>query len=114
MPFSSVKGCSGIAVLCCLLAAVSSQAQPRPQPTLAQPPARYETVLNRLEAVTSAPLSRWRYHPADTPHPEDPSLDDSSWTPITFGAAQGNQPAAGDAPGWYRTRVEVPATAGGK
>ena len=36
MPFSSVKGCSGIAVLCCLLAAASSQAQPRPQPTPAQ------------------------------------------------------------------------------
>src|ERR671931_98324 len=55
MTFSSVKGCSGIAALGCLLAAVSSQAQPRPQPTPAQPPARYETVLNRLEAVTSAP-----------------------------------------------------------
>ncbi|MFY9907956.1 MAG: hypothetical protein WAK62_22580, partial [Terriglobales bacterium] len=44
----------------------------------------YQPTLNRLESLTSLPLSDWRTH-ADVPHPEDSSLDDSSWETMKVG-----------------------------
>jgi alpha-mannosidase len=41
----------------------------------------YKPVLDRLESFTVMPVADWRFH-ADVPHPEDLSLDDSSWQVI--------------------------------
>jgi hypothetical protein len=40
--------------------------------------------LDRLESLTTLPLSEWRFH-ADLPHPEDSSLDDSGWETVRVG-----------------------------
>src|SRR5258707_15747103 len=70
------------------------------------PPSRYQEVLARLEAMTSAPVREWRVHADDLSHPENPSLDDASWTLVTlaggFGRRQGQKPAGGPGggPGW--------------
>ena len=52
-----------------------------PRPSRAQEsaaPNPYKSALDRLESLTVQPETEWRYH-ADVAHPEDPSLDDSSW-----------------------------------
>ena len=105
-----------------LLAALapSLPAQPRtPYPT--DPPARehYATVLARLAAMTSTPVTSWRAHAADgVPHGEDPALDDSQWTPLTLTGGRGGGGGGAAAPGnghaWYRTTIEIPATVGGR
>ena len=38
----------------------------------------FPSVLARLDSLVNAPLDEWRFH-ADLAHPEDASLDDSSW-----------------------------------
>src|SRR5712692_9942282 len=83
-----------------LLGAVAASAQ------TPAPASRYQTVLNRLEAMSSVPLPEWHYHDADLPHPEEPSLDDSNWASVTVATAK--------EPGWYRRWIELPPTAGGK
>jgi alpha-mannosidase len=83
-----------------ILGAVAASAQIPP------PASRYQTELNRLEAMSSVPLPEWRHHAADLPHPEDPSLDDANWTSVALTAA--------NAPGWYRRSIEIPRAAGGK
>jgi alpha-mannosidase len=40
--------------------------------------------LDRLESLTTLPLSEWRFH-ADVPHPEDSSLNDSGWEAVKVG-----------------------------
>lgn len=44
----------------------------------------YKPVLDRLHALTTQPLTEWRYS-ADVAHPEDPRLDDSSWQTLKPG-----------------------------
>jgi alpha-mannosidase len=39
---------------------------------------RYKSALDRLESLTVAPQTEWRYH-ADIPHPEDGELKDTDW-----------------------------------
>jgi alpha-mannosidase len=41
-------------------------------------PDAYKAILDRLGSLTAQPLAEWRFHD-DIAHPEDPSLDDSSW-----------------------------------
>jgi alpha-mannosidase len=77
----------------------------------AQRPEPYAAILARLEAMTTLPLAEWRSH-ADMPHGEDPSLDDSTWTPVTVSGRGGRGGAAGEA--WYRATLEIPQTAGGR
>jgi len=48
-------------------------------------PNRYQEVTDRLESITRVPLRECRAH-SDVPHPEDPTVDDSSWQPIQLGA----------------------------
>jgi alpha-mannosidase len=50
----------------------SKQEQPDP----------YKSTLERLESLSHQSEPEWRAH-ADVPHPEDPSLDDSSWDVFT-------------------------------
>jgi len=44
----------------------------------------YKSTLDRLESLTTLPLSEWRFH-ADVAHPEDSSLDDSRWEMVRAG-----------------------------
>lgn len=44
----------------------------------------YRPTVDRLESLTTLPLSGWRFH-TDIPHPEDSSLDDSGWETIKAG-----------------------------
>jgi alpha-mannosidase len=48
-------------------------------------PDRYKEAADKLQSLTRMELSSCRSH-GDVPHPEDPSLDDSSWTPMSVGA----------------------------
>ncbi|HLQ51680.1 MAG TPA: hypothetical protein VK129_09295, partial [Terriglobales bacterium] len=64
--------------------------------------------------MTTLVLDQWRYHAADIPHPEDPSLDDSNWTQLTLGSPSGIRPGSAGEPGWYRAWIEIPSTVGGK
>jgi alpha-mannosidase len=98
-------------VILLVFAVVTSTAQPRPSAQPAKPPERYNVVLDRLNAMTNAPVNQWRYHTGDLPHPEDPSLDDSNWTAVTFGRGQSG---SANTLGWYRTWLEIPTTVGGK
>ena len=109
-----IKSLAGAVIFCALALHAQPRARP-PQPT--RPPERYASALARLAAMTSTPVTSWRAHAADgVPHGEDPMLDDSQWTAITFtggrGAAGGPVPGNGHA--WYRTTIEIPATAGGR
>ena len=45
----------------------------------------YQETSNKLQALTRVPLTDCRAH-TDVPHPEDPAVDDSTWTPIQLGA----------------------------
>src|SRR5882724_10668802 len=100
-----------VAILIFVLSVITSSAQPRPSPQPAKPPERYKTVLDRLDAMSTAPVNQWRYHTGDIPHPEDPSLDDSNWTAVTFGRGQSG---SANTLGWYRTWIEIPSAVGGK
>ncbi len=110
------------AAICCLLAALapSLPAQPRGRTQPTRPPERYATVLARLAAMTTTPVTSWRTHSADgVPHGEDPALDDSQWTPLTLSGGRGggggnNAAAPGNGHAWYRTTIEIPATVGGR
>ncbi len=115
-----IQSLAGAVIFC----ALALHAQPRsrpPQPT--RPPERYAGALARLAAMTSTSVTSWRAHAADgVPHGEDPTLDDSQWTAVTLtggrGAPGGRGAAGGPVPGsghaWYRTTIEIPATAGGR
>jgi alpha-mannosidase len=68
-----------LAFILSLIAAQSGIAQDAPTPD------RHKAVADKLQSLTRVPLTGCRWH-SDVAHPEDPSLDDSSWTPIALGA----------------------------
>src|SRR5437763_11180315 len=113
MQWSTIQCYLG-SVLFSFIAGLPLWAQPLPQAAPAQPSERYRTVLDRLDSITSVPLGRWRFHTADISHPEDPALDDSSWTQVILGSASGNAAGSRSEPGWYRAWIEIPPAAGGK
>jgi alpha-mannosidase len=63
-----------------LVTVSSSSAQQSP----ASQPDPYKPTLDRLQSLTTLPLSDWRVH-VDVPHPEDSSLDDSIWEVVKVG-----------------------------
>ena len=69
-----------VSAVLALVTAVSAQ-QPSPTQNPTDP---YQPTLDRLESLTSLPLSEWRFH-ADVAHPEDSSLDDSRWEIVKVG-----------------------------
>ncbi|HLK63722.1 MAG TPA: glycoside hydrolase family 38 C-terminal domain-containing protein [Bryobacteraceae bacterium] len=95
------------AAICVLFLAVALDAQPR-----APRSEPYAAALARLDAMTTLPLTQWRSH-ADLPHGEDPSLDDSAWTPVTLAGGRGGRGGGGSGDAWYRTTWEIPQAAGG-
>ncbi len=70
-----------VCALLTLVATVVSAQQLSPNQKKIDP---YRPTLDRLESLTTLPLSEWRFH-ADVPHPEDSSLDDSSWETVKVG-----------------------------
>ena len=72
-------------MVCVLLALVAatlvSAQQLSPNQKTSDP---YRPILDRLESLTTLPLSEWRFH-ADVAHPEDSSLDDSDWETVKVG-----------------------------
>ncbi len=50
-------------------------------PQTTETPDPYKPVLDRLDSFSVLPVADWRFH-ADVPHPEDPSLDDSTWEAV--------------------------------
>src|SRR5580700_11104047 len=60
-----------------------------------------ELPLGRLASLTTVPLPEWRWHD-DVPHPEDPSLNDSTWELTRLGAKWSTGTRA------FRQRIEIP------
>src|SRR5215475_15942854 len=80
-----------------------------PQSICAQSPpadARFQSVLARLDSLVNAPLDGWRFH-ADLAHPEDASLDDSSWPQLKIAEKWT------DGPRVLRRWIETPAALNG-
>ncbi len=74
-------------------------------------PGELQTVLRRLQQLTLLPLTLWRYHAPGLAHGEAPALDDSAWQVVKFQPRRrrGHPHRAG----WYRARIQVPASIGG-
>ncbi len=89
-------------IVCALLALVTarlvSAQQPFPSQKATDP---YQPSLDRLESLTTLPLSEWRFH-ADVPHPEDSSLNDSGWETVRVGDKWSTGPRV------LRRWVEIP------
>jgi alpha-mannosidase len=72
----------------------------------AAPPDPYKPVLDRLQAITTIPLTTWLSHDADLPHGEDPGLNTSGWQPV-----KSKEDWKG--PRWLRYNFEVPSLLNG-
>lgn len=70
-------------IVCALLALVPVNIVSAQQPSQ-KTTDPLQATLDRLQSLTAVPLPNWRFH-ADIPHPEDPSLDDSSWETVKVG-----------------------------
>jgi alpha-mannosidase len=77
---------------------------------------KYAGTVARLDAMTVLPIMSWRTHEADIPHGEDPMLDDSEWKSETVPYSTGRDANVNSGPdrAWYRAKIEVPATLGGR
>src|SRR5437879_788374 len=71
---------STVLLISAILFAVVSYAQTQP----AEPVNPHKAALDRLQSLTIESETEWRFH-ADLPHPEDPSLSDSSWEAMKVG-----------------------------
>jgi alpha-mannosidase len=74
--------------------------------TPAVSPDPYKPVLDRLQAITTIPLTTWLSHDADLPHGEDPGLNTSGWQPMKI-----KEDWKG--PRWLRYDFEMPALLNG-
>jgi len=111
----NIQRCITAAVLGSIFLCTGLEAQHHGDPAQ-QWQEKYPSVVARLNAMTTLPISSWQYHEADIPHGEDPSLDDSGWktTSIAYSERRVSDPGAGPDQAWYRTTFEVPPTAGGR
>jgi len=67
----------------------------------------FHAALQRLNAMVQMPLPEWRAHADDLPHPEDPSVDDSTWQHVKIREPWKQGPV------WFRRWVEIPKSMGG-
>ncbi|HZR67128.1 MAG TPA: alpha-mannosidase [Terriglobales bacterium] len=78
------------------------------QETDSKKPALFKPILDHLASLTTMPLPDWRVHD-DIPHPEDPSLSDSSWQHITANPSrEDNDPNHWKGARVLRRWVEIP------
>jgi hypothetical protein len=68
-----------LCVIVCILSCLPAACQEASTTAFAEP---FKPVLDRLAAQNGEPLPDWHFHD-DVAHPEDPSLDDSSWHVMT-------------------------------
>jgi alpha-mannosidase len=79
----------------------------------------YRSALERLEAMTGIAVTGWTWSPDNLPHPEDPTLNDSSWHQY-----RGPQPGSNfyrsrrltvvsSGATWFRKWIEIPQSMGG-
>ena len=66
----------------------------------------YQAELSRLHAMFAKPLPDWKAHADNLAHGEDPSLNDSDWSPVRISGQWGNGPV------WFRRWVEIPQSMG--
>ncbi len=72
-------------IVCAVLALVAAISVSAQQPSSTQSSTDpYQSTLDRLESLTTLPLTDWRFH-TDVAHPEDSSLDDSRWETVSVG-----------------------------
>jgi len=72
-------------ILCALLALAAAMSASAQQPSSNDKKTDpYRPTLDRLQSLTNLPLSDCRFH-TDVPHPEDSSVDDSSWEKLRVG-----------------------------
>src|SRR3984957_11742221 len=64
----------------------------------------YKATLDRVQSLTSRAEAEWRFHP-DTPHPEDPALNDSGWDAFTVKNVSGPGGKNPNEQHWTGTRV---------
>jgi alpha-mannosidase len=67
----------------------------------------YQSELSQLHAMFAQTLPDWKAHQDNLAHGEDPSLDDSDWSPFRI-----SEPWQ-DGPVWFRRWVEIPQSMGG-
>ncbi len=67
-------------------------------------PDPYKATLDRLESLTRQGETEWRFH-TDVPHPEDPTVDDTSWGTLTVKNVSGPGGQNADEEHWKGTRV---------
>jgi len=96
-----MKRAAGFCVFVLLLSAAFCWTQEAARTPEAPNP--YQPTLDRLQSLTTAPLPEWRFH-GDVSHPEDPSLDDSSWPVMTVKTLPYRQ-AMKEGMHWKGTRV---------
>src|ERR1700761_5807349 len=100
---------SGLVALFCLsgllfpLTTSAQRLQETPLPSLINPSS--QEILDKLGNLSALPTPMWRYHAGDLPHGESPSLDDSSWQPVT--------PVLPADAVWLRASIEVPKSLNG-
>ncbi len=92
-----------VCALLTLAVRLLSAQQASPSQKTADP---YQQTLDRLESLTTQPLSEWRFH-ADVAHPEDSSLDDSGWETVRVGDKWSTGPRV------LRRWVEIPEKSNG-
>jgi alpha-mannosidase len=111
----TIQRCIAAAALSSIFLCPGLEAQHHGDPTQ-QWQEKYASHVARLDAMTTLPLSSWRYHDADIAHGEDPSLDDSDWkvTNLTYSERRVSDLATGPDQAWYRTTIELPPTVGGR
>ena len=67
----------------------------------------YQTQLAQLHAMFAQTLADWKAHPDNLAHGEDPSLDDTDWSPFRISTEWSKGPV------WFRRWVEIPPSMGG-
>jgi|HubBroStandDraft_1064217.scaffolds.fasta_scaffold00030_65 alpha-mannosidase len=87
-------------IVCALLTLVSARM------VSAQTADPYRPSLDRLESLTTLPLSEWRFH-ADIAHPEDSSVEDSGWETMKVGDKWSTGPRV------LRRWIEIPEKVNG-
>jgi alpha-mannosidase len=83
-----------------LLLTIAAAAFAQKYPTVAPNP--YKATLDRLRSSVEIPVTDWRGHAADFPHPEDVKVNDSGWTPVKLNEPWNNVSY------WLRKTIEVP------
>jgi hypothetical protein len=72
-------------IVCALLALLTARLVSADQLSTSQKASDpYQPTLDRLESLTTLPLSEWRFH-ADVPHPDNSFLNDSGWETVKVG-----------------------------